>query len=343
MPPKLLVTGATGFLGSHLVGAARKLWHPVGTYHGAPRVRAQRFFGRMDYGRIDLGDYGETKAMLAEVAPAAVIHAAAITDLDFCEQFAYDSLRINMQASVDLAALCGDVDVPFVFTSTDFVFDGTDAPYAEGDPPAPVNIFGEHRALAEEGILSANEDALVCRLPLLIGYSLFGRETAFYRMAAAFRAGNGVTLHGDAIRTPLGAREAADALLRFAGSGFEEDVNVAQIDRVTGLLHLGGRDALSSFELGLLALRILGLDEELAIATSLWDAPSAPSDRGPFDFSRQQGGAFVAARPSDVSLDSGRAHELGFDPPPLRDQVEALLPSAWRAEPPARGDLAQPE
>ena len=89
--------------------------------------------------------------MMADVQPAAVIHTAAITDLDFCEQFPDDSLPINLHAPINLAALCGDKDIPFVFTSADLVFDGARAPYAEDDPPTPINVFGEHKALAEEG------------------------------------------------------------------------------------------------------------------------------------------------------------------------------------------------
>lgn len=271
MPPKLLITGATGFLGSNLLRVAQERWHTVGAYHQTSRRHAQLFFGESDNGRIDLGDFGEAKAMMAEVQPAAVIHAAALTDLDFCEQYPDDSLRINMHAAINLAALSGDKDIPFVFTSTELVFDGTQGPYAEDDPPTPINVFGEHKALAEEGILTANADALICRLPLLLGFSPMGRATFLYRMIAAMRAGREVTLFGDAIRTPVSVAVAAQGLLQLAGSGFEDDVNIAETDRVSGRFHLGGRDRISIYELGLQALRILGLNDRLAIPVSLWD------------------------------------------------------------------------
>ena len=330
MPPKLLITGATGFLGSHLLRAAQERWHPVGTYHRTSRRRAEYFFGEIDSGRIDLGDYSETKAMMADVQPAAVIHTAAITDLDFCEQFPDDSLPINLHASINLAALCGDKDIPFVFTSADLVFDGARAPYAEDDPPTPINVFGEHKALAEEGILTAYADAVICRLPMMIGYAPLGRKTFFHKMVAAFRAGQEVTLFGDGIRTPVSAAVAATGLLQIAGSGFEDDVNIAEIDRVVDRLHLGGRDRISLFEIGLLTLQTLGLDDQLAIPVSLWDSYSAQQDtlRSPFEQGRNQ--QFLAARSANVALDSSRAYELGYDPPPLLKQLDALLPAAWR-------------
>ena len=321
MAPKLLITGATGFLGSHLLQAAQERWHPLGTYHRTTRRNAQLFFGDIDNGRVDLTDFSDTKAMLADVQPAAVIHTAAINDLDFCEQYPDESLGINMLAAVNLASLCSDTDIPFVFTSTDLVFDGAKAPYTEDDPPTPINIYGEHRALAEEGILTAYGDALICRLPTLIGYARLGRRTFFHQMTAAFRAGREVPLFGDGIRTPVSAAVAAQGLLQAAGSGFEDDVNVAEIERAVGHLHLGGRNPIGLYEMGLLTLEILGLDEQLAIPVSLLDT-----------YSGQQATQSLAARSANVTLDSSRAYELGYDPPPLRDQLETLLPLPWRVQ-----------
>jgi len=325
MPPKLLITGATGLLGSHILRAAQENWRVVGTYHRTTRRLAQYFFGQIDHGRIDLGDYGETRAMIADVQPAAVIHTAAITDLDYCEKYPDDSQRINLNAAIDLAALCSDMDIPFLFTSTDLVFDGAGAPYTEDDPPTPINVFGEHRALAEEGILAAYADAVIARLPLLIGYASLGRESFYHKLVSAFRGGQEVTLFGDAIRTPVSTEAAARGLLQIAGSGFEDDVNVSEIDRTVGRLHLGGRDRTSFYELGLLTLRILGLNEKLAVPVSVLDA-YAGSLQTPF----------LAARSANVALDSSRAYELGYDPPSLRSQLEGLLPAAWRL--PAHGN-----
>lgn len=328
MPPKILITGATGLLGSHLLKAAKEWWHPVGTYHRTTRRQAQFFFGETDHGRIDLADYSESKAMLADVKPAAVIHTAAITNLDYCEKYPDESFLINMRAPIDLAALCGDLDIPFLFTSADLVFDGSKAPYAEDDPPTPINVFAEHRALAEEGILAAYADAIIVRLPLLIGPAALGRESFFYKMVASFRRDQEVILFGDAVRSAVSAAVAARGLLQLAGSGFEDDVNIAEIDRVAGRLHLGGRDNVSLYELGLQSLRLLGLNEQLAVPISVLDSYAGLLET-----------PFLAARSADVTLASDIAYELGFDPPPLSEQLDELLPPSWRSHTgePARG------
>ena len=77
---------------------------------------------------------------------------------------------------------------------------------------------------------------------------------------------------------------------------------------LVGLLHLGGRDQISLYELGLLTLSILGLNEQLAVPISVLDSYAGLLET-----------PFLAARSANVTLDSALAYELGFDPPPLRD------------------------
>lgn len=308
MAPTLLITGATGFLGQYLIAGARRRWRVVGTFHRTRREDAARLLAGIDSGRIDLTDFRDVREMLDAVRPQAVIHTAALADPNYCEQHPEESLRVNLQATVNLAGLCGDRGIPFVFTSTDLVFDGSRAPYAEDAPVAPLNLYGEHKALAEQAALERYDEAAICRMPLMFGFSRSGRTPFFQRMVGEFQAGREMTLFADELRTPLSGSVAAAGLLLVAGSGLEDEaVNPKEIERIRGLLHLGGRERISRYEMGTQILHILGLPGELAQPVSFRDVPS------------------LAARAADVSLDSSRAYELGFDPPPLRQQIERLL------------------
>ncbi|RME58162.1 MAG: NAD(P)-dependent oxidoreductase [Caldilineae bacterium] len=307
MPPTLLVTGATGFLGLHVIAAARPRWRVAATYYNTRRRDAERALAGCDHGRIDLTDYRDVRDMLDAVQPTVVLHLAALADPNYCEQHPNESLRVNVEAACNLAGLCADRDIPFIFTSTDLVFDGLHAPYKEEDPPAPISIYGEHKALAEQGVLERHELALVCRMPLMFGFATLGRRTFFQNMVAAFRTGQTLTLFVDEFRTPVSGAVAAQGLLLVAGSGLDEDVNPDGLERVTGFLHLGGRERVSRYNMGLLLAELLDVDPSLAEPVSARDVP------------------VVAARPPDVSLDSSRAYELGYDPPPLRQQMERVL------------------
>lgn len=308
MAPTLLITGATGFLGQYLIAGARRRWRVAGTFHRTRREDAERLLAGVDSGRIDLSDFRDVREMLAAVRPKAVIHTAALADPNYCEQHPEESLRVNLQATVNLAGLCGDRGIPFVFTSTDLVFDGSRAPYKEDDPVAPLNLYGEHKALAEQAALERYDEAVICRMPLMFGFSGNGRVPFFQRMVGEFQAGREMTLFADELRTPVSGPTAAAGLLLAAGSGMEDEaVNPREIERVRGVLHLGGRESISRYEMGLQILDILGLTGELAQPVSFRDVPA------------------IAARAANVSLDSSRAYELGFDPSPVRQQIKRLL------------------
>jgi len=307
MAPTLLITGATGFLGQYLTALARLHWRVAGTFYRTRRQDAERLLAGVDRGRVDLTDYRDVRAMLDALRPAVVIHTAALADPGYCQQHPQESLQVNVQATLNLAGLCGDRGIPFVFTSTDLVFDGTRAPYAEDAPLSPLNLYGEHKALAEQAVLDRYEEAVICRMPLMFGLSRNGRVPFFQRMAAEFQAGRPMTLFADELRTPVSGATAAAGLLLVAGSGLDGPVNGAEIERVRGLLHLGGRESISRYEMGLHMLAILDLPASLAEPISFRDAPT------------------LAARAADVSLDSSRAYALGYDPPPVRRQIERLL------------------
>lgn len=289
-PPakNLLVTGASGFLGWNLCQAALRDWRVVGTYWST-RVELPQVL----LGRIDLTDYRDVKEMFRQVRPDAVIHTAALSDANFCQTHWVESRRVNVEAPANLAGLCADRNIPFVFTSTDLVFDGEHAPYAETDPVAPINVYGEHKARAEEAVLSNYPLAAVCRMPLMFGRAGTANGSFLQWMLRELQAGRALRLFEDEYRTPVSASVASQGLL-------------LALEHVHGLLHLGGKERVSRYEFGL-------------IFKEVFQAPGARLVRA-----RQEDVPSLAARPRDVSLDSRRAFELGYDPPPLVDQLKEV-------------------
>ena len=288
---KLLITGANGFLGWNICRLAKGRWHLFGTVYSnqveIPKVTTTR---------IDLTDYSELKRLFKEVRPDAVIHTAAASDPNDCQVNPDVSYGINVEASVNIALLCSDYMIPYVYTSTDLVFDGLKAPYQESDPVCPVNVYGEHKALAEERILNAYPQSAVCRISLMFGLSGPVAKSFIQPMLLAMKEGRELSLFVDEFRTPLSAATAVAGLF-------------LALNKVRGIIHLGGKDRISRHDFGKLMQRIFKFE----------NAKIRPCKQDQFHM--------PALRPTDVSLDSSKAAALGFRPLPLIEELQNIYES----------------
>ncbi len=292
---KLLVTGASGFLGWNICNSAKKDWEILGTVFSHPVE-----FSGIKIIQVDLRNFKELKRIFQEISPDAVIHTAAATDPNHCQKNHAETHKINVDASLNIAGLCADYRIPCVFTSTDLVFDGLNAPYCEEDPVTPINIYGEQKVLAEEGVLKRYPDAAVCRMPLMFGDPGLVASSFFQSMIKAIRDGREFWLFVDEYRTPISGKTAAQGLF-------------LALEKVKGVIHLGGRERISRYNFGLLMKDVLGIQKAKLIRC------------------KQKDIIMAAPRPQDVSLDSSKAFALGFKPLPLRDELkELLVPSNYR-------------
>ena len=105
---RLLLTGASGFLGWNICQVARENWSIYGTYYSHPlSIRDLNLI------KIDLGIYKDLKSLFKEVNPEAVIHTAVVPNPSFCEENKSLSYRINTEAAINIAGLCGNLDRKF--------------------------------------------------------------------------------------------------------------------------------------------------------------------------------------------------------------------------------------
>jgi len=279
----LLVTGASGFLGGHLCRQGHPHWQMWGTYHAHTVA-----YPNVPTLPLDLTDEGSIQACWEQVRPEAVIHTAALSQVGQCQHHPDRSYQINVVGTVNLAKCCAKAQIPFIFTSTDLVFDGTTPPYSETDRPCPINIYGQHKALAEAQVLAQYPAATICRLPLLVGPATPTAQCFVQPFLAAIAAGTPQTLFTDEIRTPAAVADVIQGLHLVLAQG------------ITGYLHLGGPEAFNRYDLGLL------------MATS-WGAPTESLQPG-----LQSAIALTTPRPQDVTLNSQKAFDLGYAPQPLK-------------------------
>lgn len=286
---KLLITGASGFLGWNLCQIARQKWEVYGSYRShaivLPGVNAVK---------LDLTDRESLKNGLVEIQPNAIIHTAAQSKPNLCQEHPEESYQINVTASLNLANLCAERNLPYIFTSTDLVFDGLNPPYRETDPVSPISYYGEQKVLAERGILERYPKSVICRMPLMFGLPSPTANSFIQPFISTLREGKDLSLFVDEFRTPVSASTAAKGLLLALEKQFK------------GILHLGGKERLSRYQFGCLLAEILQISQARLVPCQQSDVPMS------------------APRSPDVSLDSSNAFALGYDPLSIREELMAL-------------------
>ena len=285
---KLLITGASGFLGWHVCQLAKQKWEVYGTYSShkleIPDIKLLK---------VNLTNFQELKQLFSDVQPAAVIHTAAQSQPNYCQTHPEETYEINVTASLNIAGLCADDSIPCVFTSTDLVFDGLNPPYKETDIVCPVNIYGEQKVKAEVGMLERYPMTAVCRIPLMFGRETPTAKSFIQPFIQSLKEGKELSLFIDEFRTPASGTTAAKGLL-------------LALEKVNGYIHLGGKERISRYDFVKLLVEVLQLSETKLKAC------------------RQQDVKMAAPRPADVSLDSSKAFALGYQPLSLKEELQLL-------------------
>ena len=117
-----------------------------------------------------INDLESIKKIFAKERPDVAIHAAAWTDVDGCELNPERARKVNVEGTLNLVKVSGEVPTPLVFISTDFVFDGSKKePYIETDKCAPLGVYAETKWEGENAIRKFLSDYAIVRTSWLFG------------------------------------------------------------------------------------------------------------------------------------------------------------------------------
>ena len=233
----MLITGAAGFIGQQVADSAASAgFGPVwATWHLSPPALSDGVTCR----QLDITDQGAVDALLRELQPDAVIHAAY-------RKNGPDAEAITTVGSGHVARAAAAIGARLVHISTDMVLDGENAPYDESAQPAPVHGYGRTKDAAEALVRSSASDAAIVRTSLVC--RLDPPDPVTQWISDCLRDGETITLYTDEIRCPVWLDDLSSALLELAASDF------------SGVINVSGPQALSRYEMGLRLARCLGLD-----------------------------------------------------------------------------------
>jgi dTDP-4-dehydrorhamnose reductase len=284
---KVLLTGASGFVGSNLAH--------VFAAHGADVVAPS-------HAQVDLTDRAATLAAVEEAAPDAVVHAAILNDAAAMAADKAGAWDAYVGATRNVVDAAGGAHV--VLVSTDWVFDGTQGPASETAPPNPVNQYGFLKAASELVVSERAVRGTVARIAGVQGAARAprGQDHGFGYLVASviesLRAGEPFTVwESDAINmlaTPTLATDAGELIWRaLARSAY-------------GVLHCCGGEHVDRVTLARRAAAAFDLDPGLVRTGPPPEAPRAPV-------------------PYDTRLDArATAAALGVELPDLDTQMARL-------------------
>lgn len=146
---KLLITGASGFVGSRVVARWRNEYKILAPSHS----------------ELDITDRESVDSYFLQHTPDVVVHLAAISNTWYCEQHPDESYLVNVEGVCNLAAASACNGVKFIFFSSDQVYNGNceSGPLSEDVAVAPENVYGRHKLEAEQRALELCPTAVALR------------------------------------------------------------------------------------------------------------------------------------------------------------------------------------
>jgi dTDP-4-dehydrorhamnose reductase len=234
---RILITGSNGLLGQKLVklclgrgiaflatskGANRNPSCPVGNYLS-----------------LDITNWREISQVFQFYYPTAVIHTAAITNVDYCEDHQQECDLVNIEATRLLYRYAVQYKAHFQFLSTDFVFDGQQGNYIESDAVGPLSIYAVSKVAGENCLLhSQMDDWSIVRTIIVYGQGAnLSRSNIVLWAIDSLKSGNELTIVDDQYRAPTWADDLAWACLEII------------LRQKKGIFHISGPETMSVIDL----------------------------------------------------------------------------------------------
>ena len=292
---RILITGVSGFVGRHLVNRLLQQNEFVVAGTGRAAIRPEHLPAPVQYLPLDLLNPVAVLDVVAAFQPDIVIHSAAMSKPNDCEEQQTLCYAVNVQATQHVIDACTAINCRLLFMSTDFVF-GDNGPFTEDDAYNAVNYYGQSKVLAEGLVKNSGLLWSIVRTVLVYGPQLPGLNPTFPQWVwRNLQEGKTIRVFTDQYRTATYVADLTEGIVSI----IEQKAN--------GVYHLCGEETFTPFDIA-----------QLVAAHGSFDAKLVqPVTRAEF--------AEPARRPIRSTLHIAKAKsELGYAPRSL-SQVLPLL------------------
>lgn len=237
---KVLVTGASGLIGSRFVSLEKKLELFTPSHED-----------------FDISNPQQLAEVLEQENPEWVLHFADYTNMEKAEDEEKDlALKINHVGTKNLSGACARFGIKIMYLSTDHVFPGGGIYEASSNPKA-VNKYGISKLYGEQAIMAAGRDWLIVRTSYPYRAKFEKKNDLIRTLLAKFQEGKEVELVEDQFITPTFIDELVEGISKLVK------------DNKTGIYHISGLECLSLVEIGTALCEVFRLDFRLLRNTTL--------------------------------------------------------------------------
>jgi dTDP-4-dehydrorhamnose reductase len=228
----IFIIGASGLVGSHCLNILKDSGYNVIGSHLNYSTPDTLYFDPLS---VDIDDYFNQ----INFSPSIILHCAALTNVDYCEQHIDESYNNTVEPTRKIAEYCLERKIKLIYISTDYVFDGTSGPYTEEAETNPINIYGRHK-LESEQLVQKLQEYLILRVTNVYGEE--SRSKNFISRLLLNLSNNDLkelNLPTDQYATPIYARDIARMILLLIQ------------DNKCGLYHLSSTDYYNRYQLAM--------------------------------------------------------------------------------------------
>ncbi|MBW3015146.1 SDR family oxidoreductase [Candidatus Woesearchaeota archaeon] len=171
---KLLITGASGFIGGRFLDIFGKDFETIGTYFSNQKPGLEQ---------LDLTDKEKVLSFFDRYKPEIVFHSAALPNVNRCESDREEAIQKNLTATQNITDASKLHNAKVIFLSSDYVFDGEDGPYAEDAPTNPLNHYGSLKLESENYIKNNLDKYLIIRTTNVYGFDPNSKNFLMFAIA----------------------------------------------------------------------------------------------------------------------------------------------------------------
>ena len=252
----ILVTGSNGLLGQKITERIldTKQFTLIATSKGPNRYPVKDGY---TYAEMDILDRAQVKEVIEQVKPDAIIHTAAMTNVDTSQAQPDLARQLNVEAVKTLVEIAAEHNIQLVHLSTDFIFDGAAGPYDELAAPNPLSHYGKTKLEAEEVIKNSKCKWAIIRTILVYGILKdMSRSNIVLWAKSALEKKEPIKVVNDQWRMPTLAEDLAEGCLLAV----EKDAY--------GVYNISGKDMMTVAELVEKVADYWGLDKKLVTEVS---------------------------------------------------------------------------